>query len=835
MGATSHRYSALFLEMAGSLLATALLTAVPAVAQNARPADQTPTLGEVVVTAQFRQEKLQDTPIAITAITSQDIEQHSFTTSYELGYTVPNASFRPAQAAFGNIMTAYIRGVGQNDFDQAFEPGVGIYVDDVYQPFMLGTQMDLLDMERVEVLRGPQGTLFGRGSIGGVMRLISKKAEGSDTGNVDITTGSFDRIDVRAGYDFKLSDSVFARITGVSKHSKGYQEVVDFACRYPSLSGTLQVRDPLNAHDCVTGTQGGINVSGVRGQLRWVANENVDTNLSFEYQKDTSEAKADSLLAVIYPLDLSGNPAGGYSLWNNEYASHVPTAAQPWGFGIPFDSRFVPGKYNVTYATYNDPASGLTFNPQAGLEKMAESAKVEWKLNDKMTLTTVLAYTDIKSQLVSDTDQSPMNLQLTSGVQHFAYGTGEIRLAGRAFERMDWTVGAFFYEGYAANHQVVSFPPLLYGIVRGAGAPDFVVAGLIDGPLNIGVNANNIADTSAQAGFAQMTYDLTDKAHLTLGVRYGQDKKHVNFDNGFFTGPIKADDSHFDWKVGMDYKLTTDTLLYGSVSTGYRPPAYNPRPFTAAQAVAVGGEEMTAYELGVKADLFNRTLRANAAIFYSDYNKRIVPIGGTDCSNSPPALATDPGAMMDSNGNICLAPTSLTSYRQLTHTKVQGAEVELTWRPVDSLTFTGTYGYTDFKSPEIDHCDFNQDGQPDAGLTCNGKTNYVPKYNWSAGLAYDFRFGSGSTLTPRVDVYGQSEICSGVTVGFNCAPGYELVDVRLQWASARGGWTAAIGGTNVGNKEYLLNTFDLTAFGQNTVEGQPGRPAEWYLNLSRKF
>src|SRR6478609_8187795 len=162
--------------------------------QDAKPAADQPTgLDEIIVTAQFREEKLQETPIAITAITDVEIQERSFTDAYEIGYTVPNASFRPAQAAYGNTMTAYIRGVGQNDFDQAFEPGVGIYVDDVYQPFTLGTQMDLLDMERVEVLRGPQGTLFGRGSIGGVIRFISKRPEGTNTGYAELTTGSYRR------------------------------------------------------------------------------------------------------------------------------------------------------------------------------------------------------------------------------------------------------------------------------------------------------------------------------------------------------------------------------------------------------------------------------------------------------------------------------------------------------------------------------------------------------------------------------------------------------------------------------------------------------------------
>ena len=213
-------------------------------------------LEEVVVTAQYRQEKLQDTPIAISVISAEDIQQRSFTEAYEIGYTVPNVSLRPAQAAFGNTMTAFIRGVGQYDFDQAFEPGVGIYVDDVYQPFTLGTQMDLLDMDRVEVLRGPQGTLFGRGSIGGVIRMISKQPEGTDTGYAELTTGSFRRVDVRAGYDFKLADNIFARVAGVSKDSTGYQKVYDFACLFPSLAGFLPVRDPSLGRHCQTGHPG---------------------------------------------------------------------------------------------------------------------------------------------------------------------------------------------------------------------------------------------------------------------------------------------------------------------------------------------------------------------------------------------------------------------------------------------------------------------------------------------------------------------------------------------------------------------------------------------------
>ena len=136
-----------------------------------------------------------------------------------------------------------------------------------------------------------------------------------------------------------------------------------------------------------------------------------------------------------------------------------------------------------------------------------------------------------------------------------------------------------------------------------------------------------------------MVFDLTDRLSLNAGVRQSSDTKDVEFDNGFFIGPINIDDDHTDWRAGVDYKLTDDMLIYASAASGYRPPAYNPRPFTPEQAVAVGGEEATAYELGWKSELFDRRLRLNLAAFYTDYNKRIVPIGGTEC---PSGSEVDP-------------------------------------------------------------------------------------------------------------------------------------------------------------------------------------------------
>src|SRR5690606_19009692 len=239
----------------------AAVAAQPALAQQESGASN---LEEIVVTARFREENLQETPIAITAITAQEIEARSFTTTAQIGYTVPNAYFQKAQAAFGNSMVAYIRGVGQNDFNFAFEPGVSMYIDDVYHATVMGSMFDLLDLERVEVLRGPQGTLFGRNSIGGAMRLITREPRGDGTGTISATVGDFDRTEVRASYDFALTENLFARVAAASKKRDGHVDLIDFTCERPDEAGTLPSITRNRGAGCKIGTLGGEDTIGAR-------------------------------------------------------------------------------------------------------------------------------------------------------------------------------------------------------------------------------------------------------------------------------------------------------------------------------------------------------------------------------------------------------------------------------------------------------------------------------------------------------------------------------------------------------------------------------------------
>src|SRR5205085_784595 len=172
------------------------------VAQNAQPPEPSTQLAEVIVTAQYREEKLQDTPIAISALTSDMIEQQGATRLSDILTSAPSVAFRQQSAAFGESVAAFIRGFGQADFDPAFEPGVGLYVDDVYYPRLTGANLDLMDVERVEVLRGPQGTLEGRNSEGGAIRFVTRKPTGYRALRATVRFNPSDQFDTLLSADY---------------------------------------------------------------------------------------------------------------------------------------------------------------------------------------------------------------------------------------------------------------------------------------------------------------------------------------------------------------------------------------------------------------------------------------------------------------------------------------------------------------------------------------------------------------------------------------------------------------------------------------------------------
>jgi iron complex outermembrane receptor protein len=780
----------------GTLAAAIAMASSPMMFSSAALAQQT-GIEEVVVTARYREESLQVSPLAVTAISADEIDARSFTSSADIGYNIPNASFRPAQAAFGNTMTAFIRGIGQNDFDFAFEPGVGVYIDDVYHPTTMGSMMDLMDLERVEVLRGPQGTLFGRGSLGGAIRLVSKKPAGDNTGNIQITAGEFDRVDVRASYDFALADNLYARVSGMSKSRSGYQDRIDFACANPAQAGTLPNLLGNRASGCKLGTNGGEDVTGYRAALLWDVSPDLELQLSIDQQDDQSEVRANTLLST--------NVTGNYAVWN-QFIHDT--------YGIYYDDRFVPDSPYISYATFQDPLTGTAVPPQTSLKNGGWSLKADYSFNSEHGLTLIYSKRNFDSLFGNDHDVSPVTIQQVDGIQNMDTETLEARFSGLLMDsRLEYTAGAFFYRGDIISAQRVIFPGTLY--TPGGAYPHSSDGLLVDGYI--------VNEAKHNSAFAHLVYDLTDRLALTVGGRWSEDKKYADFTNSIVSAVVDTRDDRWDWKLGLDYQLNDNVMVYGSAASGYRPQAYNPRPFQPSQFQGVKGEEAVSYDLGVKGDFLDNTLRLNAALFYIDYKRRITGAGGTDClrdSNGNvlnPANPGDPGAVTDSQGDLCFATTSLTRYIN-TPGEIQGLELEFIWRPIDDLTFTGMYGWLDL-----------------TGNVVTKTPAHVPETNWSLSAQYDFYLGNGSRLSPRVDVYGQDDICTAVNSLNSCSKGYELLNTRVEWASNNSEWKVALGLNNATDKEYFLNRFDGTAFGQPYVQGQPGRPREWYLQVNREF
>ena len=786
----------------------------------AQDEDDDDVLDEIIVTSRYREESLQDTPIAITALSGDEIELRGMTQGYEVAYVVPNASLRPAQAAFGNTMTAFIRGIGQYDFNFAFEPGVAIYFDDILYPVTFGSMVDLMDLERVEVLRGPQGTLSGRGALGGAIKYVSRQPTGDGSGEVRLTVGSYDRVDLRGSYDFALADSVYARVTGVSQKRTGHQNVYDYACQNPGET-TLPQRLYSRNSGCLLGTQGGQDVTGARAVVRFDINDDVDFTFTADFMNNDSEAAADTLVALARNV---GGPFDGqmpvpFNFWEDgQFAS----------YGVRLED-FLPPNIYTSYATYSDPDHGIQFVPQNTINQEGYSGKLSWNLNNDMLFEAIASYREVDGALATDADAGPLGLQTVDGYNVGESFTGELRLSGRAMDALDWTVGYFRYDGKWDNAQQVSIPAF------------------VPGPFL--VNGKNVTDAQNDSVYAHLVFDVSDRMAITGGLRYSEDSKDVDFDNTIVVTTGSASDDSTDWKIGLDYKLSDDVLIYGSAATGYRPQAFNPRPFQVTQFVPVDGEENISYDVGVKTDLADGRLRVNVAAFYIDYKQRILPVGGTECllvpGSNPPEYDTvapgTPGAIEDSLGNTCLNVTSRTFYTNVP-AEVTGAELEFMWRPVDNLTISGIYGYTNFDGDEFS--DGTLVGLPPDVSYVSDRPTYVPEDNWNLSASYVAELGGGTTLTPRIDIYGQSEICPSTTFSTSnptitdadrCTAAFELMNVAVEWASADREWLITVGGTNVTDEEYYLNKFDLTGFGQPSIEGQPGRPAEWFVTLQRNF
>ena len=757
-------------------------------------------LREVVVTAQFREQSVQDTPLSITAISADLLESRNQTNIAEVTNQAPNVTLKPQGAAFGASLGASIRGVGQFDFNPALEPGVGIYVDDVYFATLTGSIMDLLDLERVEILRGPQGTLAGKNSIGGAVKLFSKKPEGSG-GYITGTYGSRDRVDLRGSVDLPIGSKLFARLSGVSKQQRGYVERRDYGCEFPNSGVPSTV--PAGG-DCVVGYNGEVDYSAARGALRFVATDNLEFNAAIDYTKDERNAAGSVLVQTSTTPNPNVQPVPGV------------TSLAP--------SVFVPPKgsyYN--YATYYNPAA--TFrrlaNPGAGATTPAletwtsgrvrfsgggASASADWTINDTLSLKAISAYREYESFFSNDNDLSPLASSLGFGDLVFHSFSQEVRLNGAFMDsnRLEYTLGVFYMDQKSIYATTQDLRYSATGLTQFKG----------NDPVN--------ADTMAY--FTHVSFHATDKLTFNTGLRYTDEHKDYTFSRRTYSGALHPslgaidgvksnyDGTKFDYRANAQYEWTSNIMSYVQFATGFKGGGISPRPFAAAQAVPFNPEELKSYEIGVKSDLFERRMRVNSSVFFSDYTDLQLTLAS--CPQYGVGL---PCAVVANAGDA----------------EVKGLEVETILRPLDKLSIDASYSYLDFKYTRIN---------PDAGgptrLTgpqFGMRPGYVPARKWSAGVQYEIPLGGIGSLTPRVDVSYQGDLyTNGANAATNRIESYTLANARLTWRDGKDEWEGSLEVTNLTDKYYFLTRFDQFTL-TGITDGQPGRPREWGVSVKRRF
>jgi iron complex outermembrane receptor protein len=807
---------------------------------------------EIVVTAQFREQDLQETPIAITAVNAEMLEARGQTDITQVAAQAPNVSLRPQPQNGGSGLIAFIRGVGQVDFNYALDPGVGVYIDDVYIPTLSSSLLELMDLERIEVLRGPQGTLAGKNSIGGAIKLFSAKPDGDGSGALRVEYGSFDMVQVRGMADFGVTDDLAVRISGMSRSRDGYVDMLDYGVTHPD--DTVPANNARGRGNPDYASMGGESIVAGRIALRWEPTSRLEVNLSGDYTREDSEAVPTVLIAAG-----RSTPAGVSSEFFDPFDPNpsVSVGSQgeliPWlvgtdGNAVTLDCRFVPAGpyscdtadlrsmgYDPRFVSYSNFMDAMQPNPQAPFkpyfalpikefEGYGIHGNVTFDITDDLQLVYIGSYRAYESKWGQDQDATPIPVaQLDNQLNHSAWSS-ELRLNFEALEGLlEGTVGGYYLDQEGEYTARVDLNYVGHTI-------DF-----IHGP--------DTTPSTTKAVFGTVTVRPTDALGITGGVRYTKDRKVYTYYrsnpdgslpnpalcfanpggnpssldsspncilNGLFGVPGEFEGDRWDYRLVADYRFSDSFLAYASLSTGFKGGGVNPRPFVADQALSFDPETLTTYEVGFKSDLLDRRLRLNGAAFLNKYEDII--LGKLVCPES-------------SLPSPCLRPENIGS------ADVKGLELEASIFPVDGLSIDGSVAYLDFEYTGSADGGFLEG----TGIPADGITPYTPELTYSFGIQYDYEMAAG-TVSGRFDGSYQDEVYTNAeNSSWSLVDSRFLGNARLSYTTADESWRVALEVENVFDKYYFLSKSDVTSNALGVVTGVPGLPRTWSVSVERRF
>jgi iron complex outermembrane recepter protein len=775
------------------------LALAPCYGAYADESEKEAEIESIVVTSQFREQRVQDVPLAITAVNAALLEERNQTNISDIANQAPSVTLKPVHAGGGPAMSANIRGIGQNDFTPALEPGVGIYVDDVYIPTLTGAMLELVDLERVEILRGPQGTLTGRNSIGGAIKLISREPSGEDSGYFELKLGEGNLVGLRGSADVSLSDNLFMRVSGVSKRQDGYVDVIDYGCAFPDSGINSYVGA---GGDCLRDKFGEVGYDAGRIMLKYVPNDRMNVLFAADLVREDHSRIGEVLRAANLNLP-------------NVY---------PVGTTIPFDSRFICGDF----CNYSSPSTEATTwvggtydgrqlganggNEDTTFDSQTYSAKVNYDLTDTAYLTSITAYREFSTRSSKDGDLSPANVQAeTRGMEHHFFSQ-EFRLNNDLSDNLQSTVGLYYSDQKTLN----------LGNVDLRYIPVFPGQFLEKDPV----------DLKTQAAFATLMWDISDSINLTTGLRYTTEDKTIEI---YRVNPTNPNDgladvpglgaangevgnysaNELDYRISLSKRWSESLMTYATVSTGYKGGGINPRAFFAEQVTSFDSETSTVYELGFKSDLVDNSVRLNGATYFNNYKNYQVslqscPGFGPDRPDGSP-FAGGPCAMFVNIGDV----------------EIIGAELELAADLTDELSIDASLSYIDFKIKTINPAYID-------AISPDAVAPFMPETKWSIGAQYLNEIGENGSVSVRVDASYQDDIYTSLSN----SPGsflesYTIANAKVTWRNKSDDLAIALAITNLTDKYYDLTSFAFASAG--AVLATPARPRELSLSFTKRF
>lgn len=747
-----------------------------AAAAGASPRD---AVDQIYVYSQRRREEQQSVPIAVTAFNAQGLEERGVEQLRDVTDYVPNLNIESTVGVQGSARI-FLRGIGQDDLNS--ESPVALYVDDIYFGAQPGTMLDLYEIAGLEVLRGPQGTLYGRNSNAGAIRVTTRRPSQEFRGAVEGGYGEHDYWQARGSLDGPLSESLAGQAAFLVRQRDGFSTIVDDA--NPMTPPSALAGQKINDQDTIAGRVALNYVSGP-----W------DVLLSADIVRDRSDpflpAALDDGRSGFASGDLDGmlpeNPDG--DIFTIETNLGSPTIFPDLSF-FPFTSASDAEIINVPAPLNEIDAYSAALN--ASYDFSAAELK------------SVTAFRNTKHEVYTDLDgQMAHKFAIYQDLDARQF-TQELQLASTGDSRLSWLAGFFFYhedselnvreEGAAARPAGTSVAPEVDFDGPGP-APAFnFPPGSLAAPT-----ITTDRTTNSYAGFASLTFAITEMLGITGGVRYTYEKRDIDYSadvNALVEGgailplSFSRDFSDVSWRAVAEFEPTDDFLAYFSVATGFTAGDYNRRGAnTAIFSDFLDPEEITSYELGFKSDLFDNRLRLNADIFQLDYDD---------------------------------FQTSLFDFNEFVFRRLNAGDVRYRGVEVESRAALGgvgaffNLGYLDAEYKSV---------TPDAamlGFTTALEPQKAPEWTIGGGMDVTLPVADiGEFYAGLSSNFVDSQISNVNNTANASIDSRTVLNGRIAFET--GNWTIAVIGRNLTNKTYLSNKVDIPALDITSGTAAPPR------------